>query len=68
MTVSEVTGIESDVISMQDIFVFDQQGIDESGRVRGLFRATGVRPRFAERLATAGCQLRSSLFESRMEV
>jgi pilus assembly protein CpaF len=68
MTISEVTGIESDVISMQDIFVFDQRRIDESGRVRGFFRATGIRPQFAQRLAAAGCQLRSNLFESSMEV
>ncbi|MGE5055620.1 MAG: CpaF family protein [Acidobacteriota bacterium] len=68
MTISEVMGMESDVISMQDIFVFDQQGIDENGRVRGLFRSTGIRPRFAQRLATAGCQLPSSLFESMMQV
>jgi prepilin peptidase CpaA len=54
--------------TMQDIFVFDQQGIDESGRVRGLFRGTGVRPRFTERLAAAGCKLPSSIFESRMVV
>jgi pilus assembly protein CpaF len=68
MTISEVMGIESDVISMQDIFVFEQQGIDESGRVRGLFRGTGIRPQFAQRLANAGCQLPPSLFESRMKV
>ena len=67
-TISEVTGIDSDVISMQDIFVFERQGTDKSGTVHGLFRATGIRPQFAERLATAGCQLRPSLFESRMEV
>jgi pilus assembly protein CpaF len=53
---------------MQDIFVFDRQGSDESGRVRGLFRSTGIRPQFAQRLATAGYQLPPSLFESRMEV
>src|SRR6202795_3801667 len=57
ITVSEVTGVEGDVISMQDVFVFDRTGIDETGRVRGSFRATGIRPRFAERLATAGCRL-----------
>ena len=68
MSISEVIGIESEVISMQDIFVFDQQSIDESGRVHGLFRSTGVRPQFAQRLATAGCHLPPSLFESRMEV
>ncbi len=68
MTISEVTGMEGDVISMQDIFVFERVGIDENGRVRGAFRATGIRPKFADRLATAGCRLRSALFESRMEV
>ncbi len=68
ITIAEVTGVEGDVISMQDIFVFDRQGIDESGKVRGAFRAVGIRPKFADRLATAGCRLRPALFESRMEV
>jgi pilus assembly protein CpaF len=68
ITVSEITGMETDVISMQDIFVFDRLGIDESGKVRGVFRATGIRPKFAERLATGGCRLRPALFESRVEV
>ena len=68
LTISEVTGMEGDVICMQDIFVFDRVGIDENGKVRGAFRATGIRPKFAERLATAGCHLRPALFDSRMEV
>ena len=68
IAISEVTGVEGDVISMQDIFIFDRHGIDESGRVRGAFRASGIRPKFAERLATAGCRLRPALFDSRMEV
>jgi pilus assembly protein CpaF len=68
ITISEITGMEADIISMQDIFVFDRLGIDESGKVRGLFRATGIRPKFAERLATGGCRLRPALFESRAEV
>ena len=68
ITVSEITGMESEIITMQDIFVFDRLGIDESGKVRGMFRATGVRPKFAERLATGGCRLRPALFESRVEV
>jgi pilus assembly protein CpaF len=68
LTVSEITGMEGDIIAMQDIFVFDRTGIDESGKVRGAFRATGIRPRFAERLAVAGCRLRPVLFESRQEV
>jgi pilus assembly protein CpaF len=68
ISISEITGMEAEIISMQDIFVFDRLGIDESGKVRGMFRATGIRPKFAERLATAGCRLRPGLFESRMEV
>ena len=68
MTISEVTGMEGEVIAMQEIFVFERKAIDESGKVRGEFRATGIRPRFADRLAIAGCRLRPALFESRMEV
>jgi len=68
ITVSEVTGMDDDIIAMQDIFTFDRSGIDESGKVRGMFRATGVRPQFADRLATAGARLRPALFESKAEV
>jgi pilus assembly protein CpaF len=68
LTVSEVTGMENDMINLQDVFVFDRTGIDESGKVRGVFRSTGVPPHFAERLATAGCRLSPALFESRLEV
>ena len=68
ISVSEVTGMDTESITMQDIFVFDRRGIDENGKVRGAFRATGVRPQFAERLANAGTKLRPSLFESKTEV
>jgi pilus assembly protein CpaF len=68
ITISEITGMESDIVTMQDIFVFERHGIDESGKVRGLFKASGVRPKFAERLASGGCKLRPGLFDSRMEV
>jgi pilus assembly protein CpaF len=68
VAISEVTGVEGDVISMQDIFLFERHGIDESGRVKGTFRASGIRPKFAERLATGGCRLRPALFDSKMEV
>jgi pilus assembly protein CpaF len=68
ISISEITGMEADVISMQDIFVFERRGIDESGKVRGAFRATGIRPRFAERLAVSGCRLRPALFESALEI
>src|SRR6266852_1097973 len=68
LTISEVTGMEGDMIALQDIFVFDRTGVDESGKVRGVFHSTGLPPHFAERLATAGCRLSPALFESRMEV
>jgi len=68
ISVSEITGMEGEVVTMQDIFTFDRVGIDEAGKVRGTFRASGIRPRFAERLATAGCRLRTALFESKLEV
>jgi pilus assembly protein CpaF len=69
ITISEITGMDgNDSIAMQDIFSFDRTGIDESGKVRGMFRATGVRPLFADRLAIAGARLRPALFESRIEV
>ena len=69
ITISEVTGMDKgDSVAMQDIFSFDRTGIDESGKVRGAFRATGVRPKFADRLATAGARLRPALFESKTEV
>ena len=68
VTISEVTGMEGEMIALRDIFVFDRSGIDESGKVRGVFHSTGHPPHFAERLAVAGCRLSPSLFESRMEV
>jgi pilus assembly protein CpaF len=68
ITISEITGMDDQSIAMQDIFSFDRTGIDESGKVRGMFRATGVRPQFAERLATGGARLRPALFESKAEV
>ena len=68
ITISEVTGMEGDMISLLDVFVFARSGIDESGKVRGVFHSTGHPPHFAERLATAGCRLNPALFESRMEV
>jgi len=68
VSVSEVTGMDAESITMQDIFVFERRGIDESGKVRGTFRATGIRPVFADRLATAGARLRPALFESKTEI
>ncbi len=68
MQITEITGLSEDSIGMQDIFVFERTAVDESGKVRGIFRATGTRPTFADRLATGGARLRPALFESRTEV
>jgi len=68
ISISEVTGMDAESITMQDIFVFDRRGIDENGKVRGAFRATGIRPQFAERLANAGTKLRPALFEAKTDI
>jgi pilus assembly protein CpaF len=61
--ISELTGMEGGVITMQDIFVFERTGITQEGRVRGRFRATGIRPKCTERLATSGIHLPMDMFE-----
>jgi pilus assembly protein CpaF len=68
ITISEITGMEGDTPKMHDIFEFERTAIDEGGKVRGIFRATGIRPRFADRLATGGARLRPALFESKTEI
>ncbi len=68
ISVSEITGMEDDSIWMQDVFTFDRLGMDPDGKVRGVFRATGAKSKFADRLASAGYGLRAELFESRTEV
>ncbi len=60
--ISEVAGMEGQVVTMQDIFRYEQTGIDTEGRVRGAFRSTGIRPRFAERFESLGIQLAPNLF------
>ena len=60
---SEITGMEGQVVTMQDIFVFDQHGVDENGKVVGGLRSTGLRPKFAERLTAKGVALPPNLFD-----
>jgi pilus assembly protein CpaF len=67
-SISEITGMEGDIISMQEIFVFEKTGLNAEGRVIGRFRATGVRPKCWERLKTAGIQLPSNMFDGMTEV
>ncbi|HUP04384.1 MAG TPA: ATPase, T2SS/T4P/T4SS family, partial [Bryobacteraceae bacterium] len=66
--VTEVVGMEQDVITLQDIFLFEKTGITESGRVTGRFRALGVRPRCYERLQSAGIVLPMQTFQTVVEV
>jgi pilus assembly protein CpaF len=63
INVTEITGMEGEVITMQDIFVFERTGINAQGRVTGRFRATGIRPKASDRLAAAGKSLPMQLFE-----
>ena len=60
--------MEGDIITTQDIFVFEQEDVDQQGRVRGRFRATGIRPKFTGRLASNGIRLSPELFRFEMEV
>jgi len=68
MAITEVLGMEGSVITTQDIFTFEQSGIDAEGRVHGAFQASGVRPHFAEKLSRSGIQLPAELFRYRKEV
>ena len=61
--ISEITGMEDDVVSMQDVFVFEKQGVSPEGRTLGSFTATGIRPKFAEKLKTSGITLPANMFE-----
>jgi len=64
MQISEIVGMEGDVITMQDIFVFERQGIGENEKVLGQFKATGIRPKFADRLKAYGIDLAAMLFSN----
>ena len=63
--VTEVTGMEGDVVVMQDIFIFEKQGLDPEGKVVGQYRATGVRPKFLDTIHTAGIHLGTDIFANR---
>ena len=61
--ISEITGMESEIVTMQDIFLFRKRGVKETGEVLGDFEPTGIRPKFAERLTVTGVHLPSAMFE-----
>jgi pilus assembly protein CpaF len=65
---TECIGMEGDQVTTQEIFLFEKTGIGENGRVKGRFRATGIRPKFYERLAASGIQLPASMFQTVVEL
>ena len=68
VAITEVTGMEGEIVTLQDLFVFERRGLDPDGKVVGRFAATGIRPKFYEKLLSAGIRLRSDLFEEVLEV
>ena len=64
VSVQEVAGMEGDVVTMQEIFTFEQTGVDQHGKVKGRFRATGIRPKFAEKFRSMGIQIPNELFDA----
>ena len=67
-SISEITGMESDIITMQEIYAFEKAGVTQDGKVIGRFRATGVRPKICERLKASGIHLPPDMFEGVTEV
>ena len=67
-SISEITGMEGDVITMQEIFCFEKLGVTQEGKVIGRFRATGVRPKACDRLKASGVNLPADMFEGVTEV
>ena len=63
MSIQEITGMEGDIVTMQEIYTFEQKGVAPDGSVLGHFRATGIRPKFAERLRIFGAPLSDELFD-----
>ena len=60
--ISEITGMEHEIVTMQDIFLFEKQGVSPEGRVMGMFKPTGIRPRFADKLQASGISLPPNFF------
>jgi pilus assembly protein CpaF len=66
--ISEITGTSGDMVSIQDIYLFEKLGLGPSGNVRGRFYSTGIVPKFAERLKAAGIPLGLNLLDHSVEV
>ncbi len=67
-SVTEVTGMEGEVVTLQDLFVFEKRGVNQEGRVIGRFSATGIRPKFYEKFLASGMRLPMEMFESTEDV
>jgi pilus assembly protein CpaF len=68
VSISEITGMEENILSMQDIFTFHRKGVGPDGKVVGTFQPTRIRPKFLERLRISGIMLPPALFEQTLEV
>jgi pilus assembly protein CpaF len=68
VAITEVTGMEGEIVTLQDLYVFEKRGLNPEGKVVGRFAATGIRPKFYEKLLSAGIPLRTDLFEEVVEV
>jgi pilus assembly protein CpaF len=66
--ITECVGMEGELVTMQDLFVFEKTGVTQNGRVTGKFRATGVRPKFYDRLKAAGIEIATSAFQTIVEI
>jgi len=62
-SIQEITGMEGEIVTMQEIFAFRQTGIDAHGKVEGYFQATGIRPKFADKLRHQGINLPDAMFD-----
>ncbi len=68
VNITEVTGMEGEIVTLQDLYVFEKRGLNPDGQVVGRFAATGIRPKFYEKLLSAGIRLRSDIFDEVVEV
>jgi pilus assembly protein CpaF len=68
MSITEVTGMEGEIVTLQDLFVFEKHGLDENNKVRGRFASTGIRPKFYEKLQAAGMELPAAIFDESVPI
>jgi len=68
VSLQEITGMEGNIITMQEIFSFEQTGIDEKGRVRGRFKMEGIMPKFMERFKAQGINVAADIFDGRRKL